>query len=130
MKLYSVGTMGFIATVAAVVANIEISQKFNITNPYLFWGGQLIFALMFLVIALYILSHWDYKSPISKTRFLMSVLISLRKVISNEERKKRTKRLIEGEAILETFIYGAEEIFNEEIKRLLQIRNNLNKNLY
>jgi hypothetical protein len=44
----------------------------------------------------------------------------IRKTISNEERKKRTHRLIERGAILESFIEGASEKSNEEIKDILQ----------
>ena len=40
----------------------------------------------------------------------------IRKIISNKERKKRTCRLIERGAILESFIEGASEKSNEEIK--------------
>ncbi len=34
MKLYSTGLMGFIATVASLVACIEVNQNFNITYPF------------------------------------------------------------------------------------------------
>ena len=44
----------------------------------------------------------------------------IRKIISNEERKKRTHRLIERGAILESFIEGASEKSNQEIKDILQ----------
>lgn len=44
----------------------------------------------------------------------------LKRQISREERKKRTHRLIERGAILESFIEGAEEKSNEEIKNILQ----------
>lgn len=44
----------------------------------------------------------------------------LKRQISQEERKKRTHRLIERGAILESFIEGAEEKSNEEIKNILQ----------
>ena len=44
----------------------------------------------------------------------------IRKIISNEERKKRTHRLIERGAILESFIEGASNKSNEEIKDILQ----------
>lgn len=44
----------------------------------------------------------------------------IRKIISNEERKKRNHRLIERGAILESFIEGANEKSNEEIKGILQ----------
>lgn len=44
----------------------------------------------------------------------------LKRQISREDRKKRTHRLIERGAILESFIEGAEEKSNEEIKNILQ----------
>ena len=44
----------------------------------------------------------------------------IRRQISQEERKRRTKRLIERGAILESFIDGASEKSNEEIKMILQ----------
>ena len=44
----------------------------------------------------------------------------LKKMASLEERKKRTHRLIERGAILESFIEGASEKSNEEIKDILQ----------
>lgn len=44
----------------------------------------------------------------------------LRKMASIEERKKRNHRLIERGAILESFIEGASDKTNEEIKNILQ----------
>ena len=44
----------------------------------------------------------------------------LRKIASIEERKKRNHRLIERGAILESFIEGASDKTNEEIKNILQ----------
>ncbi|WP_455906129.1 DUF3847 domain-containing protein [Fusobacterium polymorphum] len=44
----------------------------------------------------------------------------MRKRVSLEERKKRNHRLIERGAILESFIEGASEKSNEEIKAILQ----------
>lgn len=44
----------------------------------------------------------------------------LKKMASLEERKKRSHRLIERGAILESFIEGASEKTNEEIKEILQ----------
>lgn len=43
----------------------------------------------------------------------------IKRVISQEERKKRTKRLIVRGAILESYIEGAEEKSNEEIQEIL-----------
>lgn len=43
----------------------------------------------------------------------------IKRVISQEERKKRTKRLIVRGAILESYIEGAEEKTNEEIQEIL-----------
>ena len=45
----------------------------------------------------------------------------LRKMISNEERRMRTHRLIERGAILESFIGNANELSNEEIKNILMV---------
>ena len=44
----------------------------------------------------------------------------IKKMASIEGRKKRTHRLIERGAILESFIEGASEKSNEEIKEILQ----------
>ena len=44
----------------------------------------------------------------------------LKKMASLKERKKRNHRLIERGAILESFIEGASEKTNEEIKSILQ----------
>ena len=44
----------------------------------------------------------------------------IKKMASIEGRKKRTHRLIERGAILESFIEGASEKSNEEIKGILQ----------
>ena len=44
----------------------------------------------------------------------------IRKQASFEERKKRNHRLIERGAILESFIEGASEKSNQEIKAILQ----------
>ena len=38
MKLYSNGLIGSVATVAALVANVELTEKFNIAYPYIYWG--------------------------------------------------------------------------------------------
>lgn len=44
----------------------------------------------------------------------------LKRMASIEERKKRNHRLIERGAILESFIEGASDKTNEEIKNILQ----------
>ena len=44
----------------------------------------------------------------------------IKRIASLEERKKRSHRLIERGAILESFIEGASEKSNEEIKAILQ----------
>lgn len=77
MKLYSIGILGFIATVISLVANLEINQQFNTTNPYLFWTGQIVFCMIFIGVLLYILFHWDNKSSFSKMRLSLSILISV-----------------------------------------------------
>lgn len=43
----------------------------------------------------------------------------IKRAISQEERKKRTKRLIVRGAILESYIEGVEEKTNEEIQEIL-----------
>lgn len=43
----------------------------------------------------------------------------IKRQISQDERKKRTRRLIERGAILESYIEGAEEKSNEEIQDIL-----------
>ena len=44
----------------------------------------------------------------------------LKRIASKEERNKRTKRLIERGAILESFIENADEYSNKEIKEILE----------
>ncbi len=44
----------------------------------------------------------------------------IKKMASIEGRKKRTDRLIERGAILESLIENADELFNDEIKSILQ----------
>ena len=66
---------------------------------------------------------WD--SPINKKYEKKLVQLKnqekkIRKRASLEERKKRNHRLVERGAILESFIEGASEKSNEEIKAILQ----------
>lgn len=77
MKLYSTGLMGFIATIAALVANVELYEKFNVTQPYVFWGGQIVLCVIFLAIGLYSFLHWDEKASVKKMRFALSVFICM-----------------------------------------------------
>ncbi|MCQ9209070.1 hypothetical protein [Granulicatella seriolae] len=73
MKLYSNGTLGFIATVTSLVANQEINGQFNTTNPYIFWIGQIVLCMIFMVVLFHILRHWDNESPFTKTRLSISI---------------------------------------------------------
>lgn len=75
MKMYSIGMLGFIATVAALVANLQISEGFHHSYPNLFYGLQGALIAIFAVIAVYTLLHWDRKSSVSKTRFCMSIVV-------------------------------------------------------
>lgn len=75
MKLYSTGLIGFIATVASLVANVELMEEFNTTHPYVYWGGQIVLCLAFFSMTLYTLIHWDKEAPITRLRLALSVLI-------------------------------------------------------
>lgn len=75
MKIYSIGLMGFIATVASLVANMQISEQFHQAYPYLFYGLQGALVALFVVIAVYTVFHWDNKGHVSKTRFCMSIVV-------------------------------------------------------
>lgn len=77
IKLYSIGTLGFIATVTSLVVNIQINEQFNITYPYLFWIGQIVLCIFFIGTLIYILFHWDNKLPFTKIRLSLSILISI-----------------------------------------------------
>lgn len=75
MKLYSTGLMGILASVISLVAGIQINEKFNITNPYVFWIGQIVFLIIFIGALLYALSSWDKKSNFPKMRLYQSIII-------------------------------------------------------
>ncbi|MBK5898196.1 hypothetical protein [Catonella massiliensis] len=77
MKIYSTGTLGFLATITALVANIEISQNFNVDYPLIFWGGQLILCIIFIVMTSYSITHWDDKLSKSKWKLLRSIVACL-----------------------------------------------------
>lgn len=77
MKLYSTGLIGLIATVASLVANIQLMEKFNTTHPYIYWGGQIILCLAFFSMTLYTLIHWDKEVAVTKQRFTLSVFICI-----------------------------------------------------
>lgn len=75
MKLYSTGMIALIATVAALIANIQRGQEFNHTNPYLFWGLQMIFLILFGLATLYTILHWEQVGELTKSRFFTSTII-------------------------------------------------------
>lgn len=72
MKIYTTGTMSFIATVAALVAYEERMQAFHISNKAIFWCGQGIFII---IMALFTIVHWEDKMYIKKSRFITSLII-------------------------------------------------------
>lgn len=75
MKFYSTGKIALIAPVAALVANIQMGQGFNHTNPYLFWGAQTIFIILFVSATLYTMLHWEQVGELTKSRFFTSIII-------------------------------------------------------
>ena len=77
MKLYSTGLIGFIATVASLVACTEMNQQFHNTYPQVYWGGQIVFCMLFLVTTGITLLHWESKMRVTKLRFALSVVICM-----------------------------------------------------
>lgn len=75
MKLYSTGMIVLMTTAAALVANVQREQQFNHTNPYLFWGLQTIFIILFVLATLYTLLHWQQVGNLTKSRFFISMII-------------------------------------------------------
>lgn len=75
MKIYTTGTMSFIATVAALVAYMERMQEFHISNKLIFWCGQGIFLIIIIIMALFTIAHWEDKIHIKKIRFITSLII-------------------------------------------------------
>lgn len=75
MKLYSTGMIALIASVAALIGNIHRGEGFNHTNPYLFWGTQAIFIILFVLAALYTMLHWEQVGKLTKSRFFISIII-------------------------------------------------------
>lgn len=67
--------IALIATVAALVANIQRGQGFNHTNPYLYWGAQAIFIILFVSATLYTMLHWEQVGELTKSRFFNSIII-------------------------------------------------------
>lgn len=76
MKLYSTGLMGFIATVASLVACIEVNQEFNITHPNVYWVGQIVLCMLFFVMAIFTLLYWNSEASVTKMRFILSILVA------------------------------------------------------
>lgn len=77
MKLYSNGSIGFVATVTSLVAGIELMEHFNRSNPYIYWGGQTVLCLILLAMIIYAWLHWDVKALVSKKRMVASIVIYL-----------------------------------------------------
>lgn len=75
MKLYSTGSIGCIATVTSLVANLELMEHFNSSHPFIFGGGQVLLCLVTLSMVIHTLLHWDRKTPVTKKRFASSMLI-------------------------------------------------------
>ncbi len=75
MRLYSTGMIVIIAAVAALLANIQRGEGFNQTNPYLFWGAQMIFIILFVSATLYTMLHWEQVGELTKSRFFISIII-------------------------------------------------------
>ena len=75
MKLYSTGLIGFIATVASHVACTEMNQQFHNTYPQVYWVGQIVFCMLFLVTTGIALVHWESKTCMTKFRFVLSIVI-------------------------------------------------------
>lgn len=75
MKLYSNGLIGGVATVASLVANVELTEKFNIAYPYIYWGGQAVFGLILISMIIHAWLHWEVKSHVSKKRLALSIVV-------------------------------------------------------
>ena len=74
MKLYISGKISLISAVAALVACIEQRQGFDLSNPILFWGIQILFAASIIIALCFTLSHWDMSYHIPKKRVLLSIV--------------------------------------------------------
>lgn len=75
MKLYSTGIIGFIASVASLVTCMEINQQFHDIYPQVYWVGQIVFCMLFLVTTGIALVHWESKTCVTKFRFVLSIVI-------------------------------------------------------
>lgn len=75
MKLYSNGVIGFVATVASLVARVELMENFNMDHPYIYWGGQTVLCLILLSMIIHTWLHWDVKAVVSKKRLALSIVI-------------------------------------------------------
>jgi len=74
MKLYISGKISLISAVATLVAWIERREGFDLSNPILFWGVQILFATSIIIAFCFTLRHWDMSYHISKKRVLLSII--------------------------------------------------------
>ncbi len=77
MKIYSTGILSFLATVAALLANTQLRQNFDMEYPILFISGQVLCWSCFLVLTIYILKNWGNDSSNSKWNLFCSVIICI-----------------------------------------------------
>ncbi len=75
MKLYSNGLIGCVATVASLVASVELRENFHVDHPYIYWGGQAILCLILLSMIIHALLYWDVKTVVSKKRLALSIVV-------------------------------------------------------
>lgn len=75
MKAYKTGFIGILATATSLLANLEISQKFNVEYPIIFWGGQIFLCALLIVLLLYTLNHWDNGFGYSRWTLFRSVCV-------------------------------------------------------
>ncbi len=77
MKIYSTGILSFLATVAALLANTQLRQNFDMEYPILFIGGQVFCWSCFLILTIYIFMNWRNDSSNSKWNLFRSVIICI-----------------------------------------------------
>lgn len=75
MKVYKTGLIGMLATITSLVATLEISEKFNVEYPIIFWTGQTFALAIIIVLLLYTINHWDNGFGYSRWILLRSVCV-------------------------------------------------------
>ncbi len=73
MKVYKTGLIGVLACSVSLMANVHISQGFNVEYPTIFWGSQILMGILILVMLIRTLKNWDNTQDIPKTILLRSM---------------------------------------------------------